>query len=50
VTATTTTQPAYSAQTVEAVAGALEVDPTAGLSTEEAARRLRDNGPNALPA
>ncbi|HZE06578.1 MAG TPA: cation-transporting P-type ATPase [Solirubrobacteraceae bacterium] len=35
---------------VEQLEAALHVDPTVGLSAEEAAERLKQDGPNALPA
>ncbi|WP_189867330.1 cation-transporting P-type ATPase [Streptomyces poonensis] len=37
------------AHSPDEVAAALEVNPAVGLSSERAARALRENGPNALP-
>ena len=44
-----TTDGGWYAHSPDAVARALAVDPTAGLSAAEAADRLRADGPNALP-
>src|SRR3972149_11006987 len=42
-------RPQWHALAGEAVAGALDVSPAAGLTSAEAARRLQESGPNLLP-
>ena len=47
---TTTAATRWYALAAEDVAGQLGVDAAGGLSAAKAAERLRQNGPNALPA